>query len=152
MPRFVLLYHDCPPNDTRSSHWDFMLEAGDVLRTWALEQLPSSWHVAHHATRQADATCPTLSAADTVAAEQLGDHRREYLEFEGEISGNRGRITRIAAGTYAVEIEQNRRGLAHFAESAEQNVPVPLSADDFGIGPYVKISLQPAMISTTPST
>jgi hypothetical protein len=31
-------------------------------------------------------------------------------------------------------LPQNRRGLAHFAESAEQNVPVPLSADDFGIG------------------
>jgi uncharacterized membrane protein YozB (DUF420 family) len=28
---------------------------------------------------------------------------------------------------------QNRRGLAHFAESAKQNVPVPLSADGFAI-------------------
>jgi hypothetical protein len=31
-------------------------------------------------------------------------------------------------------LSQNRRGLAHFAESAEQNVPVPLSADGSGIG------------------
>jgi hypothetical protein len=29
----------------------------------------------------------------------LGDHRRDYLEYEGEISGNRGRVTRIASGT-----------------------------------------------------
>jgi hypothetical protein len=31
-------------------------------------------------------------------------------------------------------LSQNRRGLAHFAESSEQNVPVPLSADGSGIG------------------
>ncbi len=31
-------------------------------------------------------------------------------------------------------VRQNRRGLAHFAESAEQNVPVPLSVGGSGIG------------------
>ncbi len=31
-------------------------------------------------------------------------------------------------------LSQNRRGLAHFAESSEQNVPVPLSANGSGIG------------------
>lgn len=105
MPRFVLLYHDCPPGYSRSSHWDFMLEVGDVLRTWALEQLPSSWHVAHHATQQVYINCPTISSTNTVAAEQLGDHRREYLEFEGAVSGNRGHVMRIATGTYQMEID-----------------------------------------------
>ena len=32
-------------------------------------------------------------------------------------------------------LSQNRRGLAHFAESSEQNVPVPFSPGGFGIGP-----------------
>ncbi len=100
MPRFVLLYHHCPPDYPRSSHWDFMLEAGDVLRTWALRQLPCSWQEAHHATQQVNAACPPISDANTVAAEHLADHRREYLEFAGELSGNRGYVTRIAAGTY----------------------------------------------------
>lgn len=105
MPRFVLLYHDCPPNYSRSSHWDFMLEAGDVLHTWALAQLPRSWQEAHRATQQNYADCPPIADADTVAAEQLADHRREYLEFAGELSGNRGRVRRIAAGTYQMEID-----------------------------------------------
>ncbi len=33
----------------------------------------------------------------------------------------------------AMNLSKNRRGLAHFAESSEQNVPVPLPADSFGI-------------------
>ena len=32
MPRFVLLEHRW-----NGVHWDFMLEAGDVLRTWAID-------------------------------------------------------------------------------------------------------------------
>ena len=35
---------------------------------------------------------------------------------------------------YLKSLSQDRRGLAHFAESAEQNVPVPFSASGFGIG------------------
>ncbi|MEX2309316.1 MAG: DNA helicase RecQ [Pirellulales bacterium] len=38
-------------------------------------------------------------------------------------------------------LAQNRRGLAHIAESSEQNVPVPLSADGSEIGPML---LRPA--------
>ncbi|MBN8644535.1 MAG: hypothetical protein J0L61_04755 [Planctomycetes bacterium] len=33
-------------------------------------------------------------------AERLADHRRLYLWFEGEISGNRGRVFRVAAGLW----------------------------------------------------
>jgi len=33
-------------------------------------------------------------------------------------------------------LSENRRGLAHFAESAEQNVPVPLSSAGFRVGSY----------------
>ena len=38
MPRFVILRHDKP----RGEHFDFMLEAGDVLKTWALALAPGS--------------------------------------------------------------------------------------------------------------
>ena len=34
MPRFALLIHDAP----RGMHYDFFLEVGDVLKTWALPQ------------------------------------------------------------------------------------------------------------------
>ena len=35
--RFAILEHDYPV-----LHWDFMLEAGDVLRTWRLPAVPAT--------------------------------------------------------------------------------------------------------------
>ncbi|MGD9857152.1 MAG: DNA polymerase ligase N-terminal domain-containing protein [Planctomycetaceae bacterium] len=74
--RFVILTHDHP-----RWHWDLMLEAGDVLRTWRLEQEP-----------RMDAE---------IGAEPLPDHRRLYLDYEGPVSGNRGTVVRWDAGTYS---------------------------------------------------
>ncbi len=65
MPRFVLLEHVW-----NGVHWDFMLEHGEVLRTWAIDS-------------------PIVAGQD-LPARALPDHRRIYLEYEGEISGNRG--------------------------------------------------------------
>ena len=76
MPRFVILEHDHP-----HLHWDFMLEAGEVLRTWRLSCLPAP--------------------AAAIAAQPLGDHRRAYLDYEGPLSGGRGAVKRWDAGTFA---------------------------------------------------
>ncbi|MCI0380780.1 MAG: hypothetical protein L0215_24620 [Gemmataceae bacterium] len=80
MPRFVILEHDHP-----YLHWDFMLERGDMLKTWRLEK-------------------PPVSGPDsqTIAATALGDHRLAYLDYEGPLSGNRGSVKRWDAGTYDV--------------------------------------------------
>ncbi len=78
--RFVVLSHQTPPNYPRGDHWDFMLEAGGMLRTWALEAEPSSGR--------------------SIQAEAISDHRIEYLTYEGPISGGRGRVARWDAGTY----------------------------------------------------
>jgi hypothetical protein len=86
MPRFVVLHHEMPDASPRPSHWDFMLEDGCVLRTWALD-------------------CDVLDYG-LDGAKQLPDHRLEYLEFEGEISGNRGRVKRIDRGEYET-LERN---------------------------------------------
>lgn len=37
---------------------------------------------------------------DTCAFKELEPHRRAYLEYEGEISGNRGQVKRIERGSY----------------------------------------------------
>jgi len=105
MPRFVLLYHDCPANYERPSHWDFMLEREGTLRTWALPELPCDWQAAHARTQKAYPSCPKLAPTNDVAAEQLADHRAAYLDYEGEVSGNRGHVIRVAAGTYQNEHE-----------------------------------------------
>jgi hypothetical protein len=105
MPRFVLLYHDCPPTYPRPSHWDLMLETGDMLRTWALAKLPRAWRTAREFTARIAPRCPDVAEADKVNVDALGDHRRDYLEYEGDLSGNRGRVFRIAEGTFQEEWE-----------------------------------------------
>lgn len=82
MPQFVLLRHTLPEDAPRKSHWDFMLQSGSVLRTWALERAPEDG----------------LESS----AEQLADHRLEYLELEGELSGNRGQVSRLDRGAYQI--------------------------------------------------
>ena len=75
MPRFVVLEHRW-----KGVHWDFMLECGDALPTWAID-LP-------------------IVAGQDLPARALSDHRRIYLDYEGEISGNRGQVRRVDMGTY----------------------------------------------------
>jgi len=86
MPRFVVLEHA----GLRGVHWDFMLESGTVLRTWAL--------------------CETPLAGKVIAAEALADHRLAYLEYEGPISGGRGSVSCWDQGTYEL-LEESPTGL-----------------------------------------
>jgi hypothetical protein len=79
MPRFVILRHDSP----RGEHFDFMLEAGGVLKTWALPHAPE--------------------AGVEMDCEALADHRLVYLDYEGPLSGGRGAVTRWDCGTYTIE-------------------------------------------------
>ena len=79
MPQFVILCHDSP----RGVHFDFMLEADDVLKTWALSQPPQ----------------PGVE----MECEALDDHRTVYLDYEGPLSGGRGSVTRWDRGSYLVE-------------------------------------------------
>lgn len=75
MPRFVILEHDHP-----ELHWDFMIEAGEVLQTWRLANAPTPGGV--------------------IEAAALSDHRRLYLDYEGAVSGNRGTVRRWDAGLF----------------------------------------------------
>jgi hypothetical protein len=103
MPRFVLLYHECPPQHPRASHWDFMLEADKVLHTWALAELPDAWRSAHLRTEELRPGCPALAVGDEVEAQQLDPHRLAYLDYEGPVSDERGQVWRIDHGRYALE-------------------------------------------------
>jgi hypothetical protein len=76
MPRFVVLQHDHPDR----LHWDFMLEQGESLATWALPMPPAWEHV--------------------LPARPLADHRREYLQYEGPVSGQRGTVVRWDEGQF----------------------------------------------------
>jgi len=74
----------------RGVHWDFMLQRGAVLRTWALSAAPT--------------------AAEEIAAEALADHPLAYLELEGPVAGGRGSVTRWDQGTYEL-LQESAAGL-----------------------------------------
>jgi DNA polymerase Ligase (LigD) len=97
MPRFALLLHETPPGHARGTHFDLLLEHGAVLRTWALAELP------------------TVSQA--VSAEQLPDHRPLYLDYEGEVAGGRGAVTRVDQGDYLVLHESAEQLVLHMVGS-----------------------------------
>jgi hypothetical protein len=84
MPRFVVLEHDHP-----ALHWDFMLEAGDVLLTWRLAAPPG----------------PDVP----LEATRTFDHRPLYLDYEGPVRGGRGRVVRWDGGTFAWEEREEGR-------------------------------------------
>lgn len=79
--RFVVLFHEFPIGHNRANHWDLMLEQGGRLLTWALPEMPA--------------------IGKSIAARRLPDHRLEYLNYEGPVSGDRGEVSRLIAGTYA---------------------------------------------------
>jgi hypothetical protein len=75
MPRFVLLEHRW-----NGVHWDLMLECGDALRTWAIDE--------------------PIGPGRDLPARALADHRAAYLDYEGPVSGDRGEVRRVDRGTY----------------------------------------------------
>ncbi|MDR0869686.1 MAG: hypothetical protein LBN39_02740 [Planctomycetaceae bacterium] len=78
MNRFVILEH----TTSAGVHWDIMLEAETALTTFSIE--------------------PQVLPPEPfqVPFEELPPHRKFYLGYEGEVSGNRGTVRRIDAGTY----------------------------------------------------
>jgi hypothetical protein len=81
---FVVLRHEAGSTLQRTSqtHLDWMFEIEGRLKTFATDIIdPRSSH-------------------EGIAAIALPDHRLQYLDFEGDISGGRGKVTRIAFGSY----------------------------------------------------
>jgi hypothetical protein len=90
MGRAVLLLHEEPGGEI---HYDWMIEGG------ASEGLVT-FRVAERIDSGGDGE---------FAAKRIGEHRREYLDFEGELSGGRGGVTRVARGELVIEIDQKGR-------------------------------------------
>lgn len=78
--RFVVLFHEFPADHKRNDHWDLMLQSGEKLDTWALSEMPGP--------------------GKSIPAVRIADHRTCYLDFEGQVSGDRGRVTRVRRGEF----------------------------------------------------
>ncbi|HEX4055193.1 MAG TPA: hypothetical protein VHX86_13095 [Tepidisphaeraceae bacterium] len=77
--RYVVLHH----TGIERPHYDLMVEfeSGSALLTWRLPHWPP---------QQNDEFTP------------LAKHRRDYLEYEGPVAGDRGSVKRIAAGDHRI--------------------------------------------------
>lgn len=94
MPRAVILRHDLPDG---TWHYDWMIERSIP----DLEPRPGSGPERRLLTFRLD-PAPTPPPADPgggpFEAVRLPDHRARYLEYEGPVSSDRGRVTRVASG------------------------------------------------------
>jgi hypothetical protein len=81
--RFVILDHHFPPRHWRARHYDLMLEFEGILETF---ECPLGFLNA------------VIPASGQYGVFRLANHRKEYLDYEGEISGNRGCVKRITSG------------------------------------------------------
>ncbi len=82
-PRFVVLLHESP----RGVHWDLMLETGDRLATWDV-------------TPVCEPDALNRLESFRCRAVRLPDHRVAYLDYEGPVSGNRGNVRQLDAGSF----------------------------------------------------
>jgi hypothetical protein len=82
--RFVILRHHFPAGAVAefSDHFDLMLEQESKLATWRIEAIPDP--------------------DQAVSATRLADHRKVYLDYEGPVSGDRGTVEQVIAGTYEI--------------------------------------------------
>lgn len=92
--RFALLLHSLSDGD----HLDLMIDLGGALATWQLAVEPAPW----------DGGCRTF------VARRLPDHRRTYLDYEGPVSGDRGKVRRVEQGTCRLWEMTPDRWLAEF--------------------------------------
>ena len=95
--QFVVLQHEA----SGAVHWDLMLDMGGLLATWRFSENPCS-------SGSADVKFP-------LRITRIKDHRRIYLDYEGPISGGRGRVTRVDGGQYTLLKESTGRWTVRLA-------------------------------------
>ena len=83
--RYVVLRHEGIPD----AHFDLMFETepGSLLQTWRLAE----W--------------PVLSLRP---ATRIRDHRRAFLDFQGDLTGGRGTVVRVDEGTCSLRSSPTR--------------------------------------------
>ncbi len=70
-------------------HWDLLLQLPDrpLLATWQIRVAPAAWN----------------SQFEAIPAIAIPDHRLIYLDFQGEIPGDRGHVTHVDGGVLKLQ-------------------------------------------------
>ena len=101
--RFVVLRHQVGPSLDRTdqSHFDWMFQIDGSLRTWATPPVDQ------------------FETAIELTGERLPDHRMKYLDYEGELSKDRGTVARVLAGKLQVIEDSAARFVAQLSWRTE---------------------------------
>jgi hypothetical protein len=112
-----------PKELERPSHFDLMVEQQTNLRTWELKDWPDESVV--------------------VEAMRLADHRKAYLEFEGPISGGRGKVKRIKQGvvTKFVKVDSSLSIELQVVEAGHKSQRLRVIVEDCAVGDCCKIRI-----------
>ena len=108
--RFAALFH----TGHGPSHYDFLLEVPgkERLMTWHVALAPEEWAGASPA---------------ELKAERIQGHRTEYMAYEGQVTGGRGEVKRVALGTARVVKETTAIMKLHLvAEGIDCEMALPL--------------------------
>jgi hypothetical protein len=82
--RFVVQEHTTP----EGVHWDLMLEKGEVLMTFRLEQPPEA------------------VSTGAVRATKIFDHPLRFLTYEGPVQKGTGKVRIVERGTCDISVER----------------------------------------------
>lgn len=118
--RFVILRHHFPGGAVGefSDHFDLMLEQESQLATWRLEVIPDP--------------------DQAVPATRLADHRKVYLNYEGPVSGDRGTVEQVTAGTYEI-CQETDSCLEVLMTTADESIRLKILAGEKGSLTVVRI-------------
>lgn len=118
MPRFTISHHT---GAKEGDHFDLLLERDDALCTFRL--------------RSADFAAPQQALP-------IPDHRKLYLDYEGPVTGGRGRVRIVDTGSYETdEWTDDRIQLAMFGRKVRTRVR--LTRGPAREGPWTVVDVTP---------
>lgn len=79
--RFVIHKHTLG----KDTHWDLMIEQGDILKTWRLE------------------TPPEKLATEKTKATPIFDHDKKFLTYQGSVNNGKGTVEIVDEGICTIE-------------------------------------------------
>lgn len=118
---------------------------------WHLDWLMARWKTQGQGDDHGPLICyrvhvrPDEAGIDRFEGERLCDHRSHYLNYEGEVSNQRGRVKRVATGWCIIDEEQPDRIVVHVelggmprrligTRQPDQRHPAPLGVWEFKLG------------------
>jgi hypothetical protein len=111
--RYVVLRHDGIPDP----HFDLMfeLQPGAPLTTWR---------------------SPLWPIDRRVILTPLPPHRRDYLDYEGPVSGGRGYVTRVAFGSFLLSMPDAETWELRLDGSTAQQLSLRMRRDTSGVAAW----------------